>query len=80
MVLKEGASGNAVKSMQRALNNWSRANNKGWNVAVDGTWEQGSNLTNRLKEFQKSLALDDNGQLDGLTGSYLVGRYDPPNL
>jgi len=80
MILVEGAKGNAVKSMQRALNNWSSANNKGWSVAVDGSWEVNSALTDRVKEFQKALNLTQSGTVDGLTAGYLVGRYDPPNL
>ena len=80
MILSEGAKGNAVRSMQKALNNWSKANDKGWSVKVDGTWGKGSKMTDRLKEFQTSLNLDPTGQLDGLTAGYLVGRYDPPDL
>jgi hypothetical protein len=78
MVLKEGASGNAVKSAQRALNNWSEWNEKGWQVSVDGTWEKGSKMTDRVKEFQKALNLPQSGEIDGVTAAYLVGRYDPP--
>ena len=78
MILKEGANGNAVKSAQRALNNWSEWNEKGWSVSVDGTWQKGSKMTDRVKEFQKALGLPQNGEIDGLTGAYLVGRYDPP--
>ena len=78
MILKQGASGNAVKSLQRALNNWAEANNKTWEIEVDGTW--GSTVTKRLKEFQGALGVAKNGELDGLTASYLVGRYDPPKL
>ena len=80
MLLVEGASGNAVRSMQRALNSWSKANSKGWSVQVDGTWGKGGDLTKRVKEFQGSLSLDKTGTLDGLTAGYLVGRYDPPDL
>ena len=78
MILVEGAGGNGVSSMQRALNNFSELNDKGWKVAVDGTWEKGSKLTDRVKEFQKAINLEETGTLDGLTASYLVGRYDPP--
>lgn len=80
MVLKEGATGNAVKSVQRALNNWSELNNKGWSVAVDGKWEANSKMTDRVKEFQKALNLEVTGEVDGLTASFLVGRYDPPKI
>ena len=80
MILVPGASGNAVKSLQRALNGWSEANKKGFKVSVDGTWEKGSAMTDHLKSFQSSLGLDKTGTLDGLTASYLVGRYDPPDI
>ena len=80
MILKEGASGNAVKSAQRALNNWSSWNEKGWTVQVDGTWETDSKMTDRVKEFQKALDLTETGEIDGLTGAYLVGRYDQPKM
>ena len=80
MILKEGSSGNAVKSLQRSMNNYADANDKGWKVSVDGTWETGSAMTDRLKDFQKSLNLDPTGELDGLTAAYLVGRYDPPKI
>ena len=80
MILVEGSSGNAVKSLQRSMNNYSKANKKGWKVEVDGTWGKGSAMTDRLKEIQDGLNLTANGQLDGLTAAYLVGRYDPPDL
>ena len=80
MTLTEGSKGNAVRSAQKSLNNWSAANKKGWSVAVDGTWEKGSKMTDRVKEFQKALNLEETGTIDGLTAAYLVGRYDPPDL
>ena len=78
MILVEGTGGNGVESAQRALNNFSKLNNKGWKVAVDGTWEVGSAMTDRVKEFQKAINVEETGTLDGLTAAYLVGRYDPP--
>ena len=54
------------------MNKWAELNNKGWKVAVDGTWEKNSNLTERVKEFQKAINLEETGPLDGLTASYLV--------
>jgi Putative peptidoglycan binding domain len=80
MILVEGASGNAVRSLQKALNNWSEANDKGFKVAVDGTWGKGEAMTGHLKTFQEALNLEATGTLDGLTASYLVGRYDPPDI
>lgn len=79
MILVEGAGGNGVTSMQRALNGWAESSGKDWKVATDGTWEKGSKLTERVKEYQRALNFTDSGQLDGLTASYLL-RFDPPNL
>ena len=79
MILVEGAGGNAVTSMQRSLNGWAESSGKDWRVGVDGTWEAGSKLTQRLKEYQKALNLTESGTLDGLTAGYLL-RFDPPKL
>ena len=79
MIITEGAGGNGVESAQRALNAFSKKNNKGWKVAEDGTWEVGSAMTERVKEFQRALNFNETGTLDGLTAAYLC-RFDPPNL
>ena len=47
---------------------------------MDGTWETDSKMTDRVKEFQKALNLKETGEIDGLTGAYLVGRYDQPKM
>lgn len=77
MVVAEGDNGSKVKMIQTALNNWSEANNKGFSVAVDGSWEKGSALTGRVKDFQKALQLEQTGTVDGLTAAYLF-RFNQP--
>ena len=80
MILVEGASGNAVRSLQRALNKWSEANKKGFKVQEDGTWGKGEEHDRPPQDLPGGAQPGEDGSLDGLTAYYLVGRYDPPDI
>lgn len=78
LVLKRGDSGALVRSFQRALNTWAKANGvSGIDLDITGTFDY--TTAKAVRKVQAAWGIDTTGQIDGLVSGRL-SQYDPPVL